>query len=126
MKINLLKISAISALFLFENPAFAEISKTIEAGKLPKRSMLMPQAHAQQKVSGTVLDENDQPVPGATVKNISTGITVQADINGRFNIEASSGNILRITFIGYAQQDITIGTQPTVTIKLAPSNNTLN
>jgi TonB-linked SusC/RagA family outer membrane protein len=126
MKINLLKISAISALFLFENPAFAEISKTIEAGKLPKKGMLVPQSHAQQKVSGVVLDEKDQPVTGATIKNLSTGISVQADVNGRFNIDASSGNVLRVTFIGYTQQDVTIGTQSTITVKLAPSSKSLN
>jgi TonB-linked SusC/RagA family outer membrane protein len=126
MKINLLKISAISALFLLDNPAYAAISKRIAAGELPAKSMYMPRAHAQLNITGTVLDENSQPVPGVTVRNTATGISVQTDANGRFNIEASAGNVLRLTFIGYTQQDITIGAQSSVTVKLVPSSKALN
>ena len=59
---------------------------------------------AQQTVSGTVTTA-DGPLPGATivVKGTNTGTTT--DFDGNFSIEASAGDVLVASFVGYATQE---------------------
>ena len=43
---------------------------------------------AQTKVSGVVLDENNEPIPFANVVFINTKIGVTTDIDGKFNLKS--------------------------------------
>ena len=59
-------------------------------------------AMAQVKVTGTVTDENSEPISFATVKikNAQSGTTT--DINGKFSINVPDGkSTLQITYVGY-------------------------
>ncbi|MBS7566998.1 SusC/RagA family TonB-linked outer membrane protein [Mucilaginibacter sp. Bleaf8] len=126
MKINLLKISAISALILIESPAFAAFYKEAVTKELPKGSMQTFKAYVQQKaVTGTVTDEKSQPLPGAVVKNTKTGVSAQTDVNGKFIVQATEGDVITISYIGYDTQTITIGSQSTLSLQLKPSNRNL-
>ncbi|MEL1243070.1 carboxypeptidase-like regulatory domain-containing protein [Flavobacterium sp. DGU11] len=52
-------------------------------------------------ITGTVLDEQHMPIPGANVKvkgNLAPG--VQTDFDGLFSIKAKDGDVLVIEFIG--------------------------
>ena len=65
---------------------------------------------AQQKtISGTVNDENGLPLPGATVVIEGTTQGVATDFDGNFSINANTGDILVISYVGYADQRISIG-----------------
>ena len=61
---------------------------------------------AQQKPSfiltGTVYDEMDETLPGATVyiKNM-VGVGTSSDIEGKFNIRVSRGDVVVFSFVGY-------------------------
>ena len=63
-------------------------------------------AYAQQ-ITGTVSDENGVPLPGATVVVQGTSNMFQLTIN--YSIEASQGDTLVFSFVGYATQSVTIG-----------------
>ena len=62
---------------------------------------------AQQTVTGTVTT-NDGPLPGATVvvKGSNSGTT--SDFDGNFSIEASVGDVLVASYVGYATQELTV------------------
>ena len=62
---------------------------------------------AQQTVSGTVTTA-DGPLPGATivVKGTNTGTTT--DFDGNFSIDASAGDVLVASFVGYATQESSV------------------
>lgn len=78
---------------------------------------------AQQKtISGTVLDETSTPLPGATVLIDGTSQGVATDFDGNFSIDASEGDILLITYVGYADQRISVDTQDTYSIQLSTDN----
>jgi len=47
----------------------------------------LPGSAAATRVSGIVLDNSDQPVPGATAKIVGTPLTAVSDAVGRFTIE---------------------------------------
>ena len=59
-------------------------------------------------VTGTVKDETGEPVPGATVMIKGTQVGTVTDIDGAFNIQASPGAILVISFIGYTPSEVAV------------------
>ena len=76
----------------------------------------------QGGISGVVLDENGGPLPGANVviENTSTGVST--DFDGNFTINASSGDVLVISYIGYTSEFITVGNQDSITVSLQLDN----
>ena len=76
----------------------------------------------QGGISGVVLDENGGPLPGANVviENTSTGVST--DFDGNFTINANSGEVLVISYIGYTSEYVTVGNQDSVTISLQLDN----
>lgn len=71
--------------------------------------LFAPFIWAQNSVTGTVNDETGLPLPGATVVVEGTSRGVATDFDGNFSIEAELGEVLVITYVGYAEQRITIG-----------------
>ena len=61
-----------------------------------------------QEVSGTVLDDSSQPLPGVTVvvKDTSTGTTT--DLDGRYSINANDGDVLEFSYVGFDTQRIVV------------------
>ncbi len=71
-------------------------------------------------VSGTVKDAAGTAMPGVNVivKGTSTGTTT--DVSGAYTITMPSGSsILVISFIGYASQEIEVGTRSTIDVAMA-------
>lgn len=56
-------------------------------------------------VFGTVLDENDLPLPGTIVIIKGTKKGTQTDFNGNFELKARKGETLVFRFIGYDSQE---------------------
>lgn len=69
-------------------------------------------------VSGTVLDSNNGPIPGANVLVKGTNTGVQTDVDGKFAIEVAQGGVLVISFVGMQTQEITVGSQSDYTVSL--------
>ena len=84
--------------------------------------LFAPFAWAQNSVTGTVNDETGLPLPGATVVVDGTTRGVATDFDGNFSIEADQGDILVVTYVGYAEQRITVGSQDSYSISLTPDN----
>ncbi len=63
---------------------------------------------ASAQISGTVVDENGVPLGGASLvkKGTTTGTTT--DFDGNFSIDASMGETLVVSYIGYASKEVTI------------------
>ncbi len=75
--------------------------------------------YAQRTVTGTVLDDNQQPVPSANVVLKGTQVGTLTDNNGKFslNVPTSGGSIL-ISFIGFVTQEIPLGTSSVLDVTL--------
>ena len=78
------------------------------------------------RISGTVTDETNQPVPGVSVMIKGTQTGTVTDANGKYSLAAEPGSSLVFTFIGYAKQEVVIGAQQQINIKLLPVSNMLN
>lgn len=80
------------------------------------------QAWAQTQITGTINDETGTPLPGATIVLEGTLFGVTSDFDGNFSIDASPGQILLISYVGYADQRLTIGERNDYTISLSQDN----
>ncbi|MBN2610242.1 MAG: SusC/RagA family TonB-linked outer membrane protein [Bacteroidales bacterium] len=75
----------------------------------------------QVTVKGKVVDENNVGLPGASIviKGTSTGVVT--DIDGNFEISVSEPSaILRISYVGYLTEELTVGNQTVVNVSLLP------
>lgn len=57
-------------------------------------------------VGGTVLDENGEPVIGATVTVKGTNLVTVTDIDGRFELKVPNGSILSVSYLGYTTAEV--------------------
>jgi TonB-dependent starch-binding outer membrane protein SusC len=74
----------------------------------------------QVAITGTVIDGSTQePMIGATVQVKGTTRGTATDANGKFAVEASAGDVLVFSFIGYLPQEVAITTQTVVDVTLA-------
>ncbi len=78
-----------------------------------------------QTVTGKVIDEKNEALIGASVTVKATNTGAITDNDGNFSIAAPQNAILLVSFVGYAAQEIAIGTQTTVYIRLK-ENSALN
>ncbi|MBD0850978.1 TonB-dependent receptor [Maribacter arenosus] len=63
---------------------------------------------ASAQISGTVVDEDGAPLPGASLvkKGTTTGTTT--DFDGNYSIDASIGETLVVSYIGYTAKEVVI------------------
>ena len=77
-------------------------------------------------VKGTVVDETNQPIPGATVLVQNSTRGVVTDELGKFEITVLPSDKLVISFIGLETKTIPIGDKTTLSIVLLPKANELD
>lgn len=80
-----------------------------------------PPLYAQQSsvVQGTVIDESGLPMIGVTVTVRGTTTATITDLDGNYNIKVpDSKTILQFSFLGFVQQNITVGNQSTINLTM--------
>ncbi len=83
---------------------------------------------AQRTITGKVIGAADKnPLPGVTVLLKSTTSGVITDINGNYSIQVPNNQaVLQFSFIGFATQEVTVGTQSVINITLAETITQMN
>lgn len=85
------------------------------------------QNNQQLVVSGTITDENAQPLAGASIIEKGTTNGAQADFDGKFNITVTNASsVLEISYLGYTTQDIVVGDQTTINVVLKEATSALD
>ena len=82
----------------------------------------MQLAYSQKTLTGLVSDNDGLPLPGATVLVSGTLTGVTTDFDGNFSINASEGQQLEFSFVGYETATITVGSSNVINITLSPGN----
>lgn len=82
--------------------------------------LLNAPAFAQmKKISGTVSSQvSNEALAGSTITVKGTNRVTKADEKGQFSIEAAPSETLVISSVGYANQEIRVGNQSGITIRL--------
>jgi iron complex outermembrane receptor protein len=66
------------------------------------------QAARQEPVKGVVVGTDGTPIPGATIRSLSSKRVTTTNERGEFSIQAAQGEKLVVSFIGYDQQEVTV------------------
>jgi TonB-linked SusC/RagA family outer membrane protein len=81
---------------------------------------------AQKKtVSGTVLDEKGDPLPGVTVTIKNDRAGASTDAQGRFSLAVAPGAVLVFSYIGFQKQEMAVGNSTTYQVRLKEQAGTL-
>ncbi|MDR6782596.1 TonB-linked SusC/RagA family outer membrane protein [Pedobacter africanus] len=74
------------------------------------------------KLKGTVTDKTGNPLPGVSIRVKDAGTGTASDAQGRYTIAASRGATLLFSSVGYLSQEIQVGSQTTLNVKLQEDN----
>ena len=77
-------------------------------------------------VTGTIVDPSGMPVIGANVMVKGTTNGTITDMDGKFSLEVGKDAILVVSYVGYANQEISIGNQKTLSITLKEDSEALD
>lgn len=77
----------------------------------------------QGKVSPS--DNTGEGLPGVSVTVRGSSAGVSTDVSGNYRIQAAEGAVLVFRFLGFKDQEITVGNQSTINVVLDPSSNAL-
>lgn len=93
---------------LFLTPVFSVHATPLSE---PKTNSILPQAQEMRTIKGTVRDENNQPLPGATIQIKGTTIGIVSDADGKYTltVPADPNTTLVVSFIGMKPQEKRIG-----------------
>ncbi|MFT7441809.1 MAG: iron complex outermembrane receptor protein [Maribacter sp.] len=83
----------------------------------------------QTKISGIIVDETNQPLPGASVLEKGTKNGTTTDFDGNFTLSAKSNSgVLIISFIGYTRKEVIFSSSKTNigSIKLVEDQGSLD
>lgn len=72
----------------------------------------------KKKITGIIKDQNGEPLAGVNIRIQDTTAGTMTDTEGKFILDASPGNILEISYIGFIPQKVKIGEQAFLNIKL--------
>jgi TonB-linked SusC/RagA family outer membrane protein len=89
----------------------------------------VPPGYAQDAgnmVRGVVIDENNETMPGVsiTVKGSTRGVAT--DLDGSFSINVKPEDVLIVTFLGYQNLEVKVGTLKQINVQLKPKANELD
>jgi iron complex outermembrane receptor protein len=73
---------------------------------------------SQSQIKGTVVDNNNEPLPGANIIEKGTSNGVNTAFDGKFNLTVQDNAILIVSFSGYETQEIATNGKTTFNITL--------
>ena len=92
------------------------------AGKVGPESVMQQ----TKRITGRVLDANNEPVIGANVVVDGTTIGTVTDVDGNFTLDVPDGVTLKISYIGYIEQTIPVGNKSVISVILKEDSQALD
>jgi TonB-linked SusC/RagA family outer membrane protein len=84
-------------------------------------------AYAQTQIKGIVYDtDKSKPLTGASVVVEGKNIADVTDLDGKFTVKARVGDILKVQFMGYSDQEVRVGKAVFYEIILKPNSEQLS
>jgi len=80
----------------------------------------------KKRVTGQVVDENGEPLIGATVRVSGSSSGVMTDADGKFALDAPQDARLDVSYVGYAPQSLKVGAKSAFNVELAPDKRVLD
>jgi TonB-linked SusC/RagA family outer membrane protein len=100
--------------------SYQEVNRIIV---ISKKVQEQPSSAAKKDtlISGVVVDDNNKPMSGVTISVAGTQTMTSTDADGRYKILLQKDNaVLIFSYIGFAQQELPVGDQSTVNVRMKP------
>ncbi|GBU08227.1 hypothetical protein AwDysgo_15580 [Bacteroidales bacterium] len=101
--------------------------------KANNQIVLVPRASANEaiqpankKTIGTIIDENGEPIIGASVVVKGTTLGTVTDIDGKFELATPENSVLVFTYLGYSRQEMRVSNQKSLSVKLIEDTQSLD
>ena len=105
-------VMSLSTLTVAASPSGTPVAQSAEQGTV--------------KVSGLVLDENGEPIIGATIAEVGTKRGTSTDVNGKFTLSVAGKNAtVNVSYIGYKTAAVAVNGQSALRIIMQPATNEL-
>lgn len=81
--------------------------------------------YLQQRYSGTIVDDQGNPLANATIKNLQQNIATQSNEKGEFVLQGKPGETLEFTYTGFATLSYTLTAEVQLSIKMNSSDQSV-
>jgi TonB-linked SusC/RagA family outer membrane protein len=81
---------------------------------------------AQRTIKGIITDKNGEPIIGATISVEGTTNGTVSDLDGAFSLNVPVGSVLKVSYVGFTDQHITITNQRELNVVLKEDNKVLD
>lgn len=127
-KKNLFPLSGVFSTMLRLSVAMAVLTPCISADAYAQTRSTSKNVAKSYHYSGTVIDEENEPLPGATVLiKGSNGQGTATDADGRFTLSVSDPNcVLMVSYVGMKSMEVKATAGKPIDIRLESSDNRLN
>lgn len=79
-----------------------------------------------EKITGRITGDNGEPLPGVSISIKGTSKGTTTDLNGSFSLVVPANATLVISAVGYETQEINVGTQTVVSVKLVQATKKID
>ena len=114
----------LSSIFDGTNVAYAMEGSNIML--MEKTSTASAPQQDTRQITGTVVDATGTPVIGANVMVKGTTNGTITDMDGKFTLEVAKDAILQVSYIGYTNQEISVGNKSVLRISLKEDTQALD
>ncbi|MDB0022522.1 TonB-dependent receptor [Flavobacteriaceae bacterium] len=109
---------------LKENVVILEKSQLIEKDNVVD---IKQEDIEQRIITGIITDDNENPLPGATIIEVGTSNGTTSDFDGNFSISLENEDAsLQISFIGFETQTIAVGNSNNISVQLTIDGSSLD
>lgn len=89
--------------------AYKVEGKTVSLTMSEAEQPLKVGTNGKVKISGVVIDEAGSPLPGVYISVVGTKRGTSTDIDGQYQLECTSGEKLKYTYVGFKDKEMTVG-----------------
>ena len=83
-------------------------------------------AQTTKTITGIVTDDTGAPLPGVNVLIKGTTTGTQTDFDGNYTLEASSGDTLQFSYLGFETKNITVADQAKIDVSMVSAASDLD
>lgn len=123
-------VTGVSLLFIGASNAWSRGALIAPAGEVnppgaysgTSSDIILP----NEPVHGKVTDNNGNPVAGVAVRIKGKEQGAYTDGNGDYSLDASQGDVLIFSSVGFETQQVTVGSENNIPVKLMSATTTMN
>lgn len=117
----------LESMIIQTNLSFVQINENIHVKPLDSNQKAISiHQNEFKEITGIVIDSSGEPLLGVSILVQGTTTGTVSDADGKFKINASEGDILIFSYIGYTSQKIPIANQTELSIILTEDNVNLS